>query len=40
MCVLWREGFAQVPCGHARVAVMDTRPVHRSNIIIVMRIFV
>jgi len=43
-----RDGFAlQVPCGHARfcescanrVTVMDTCPVCRSNIIIVMRIF-
>ena len=34
-----REEFALVPCGHARVAVMDTCPVCRSNIIIVMRIF-
>ena len=42
-----REGFTLVPCGHARfcescanrVAVMDTCPVCRSNIIIVMRIF-
>jgi len=34
-----REGFALVPCGHARVAVMDTCPVCRSNITIVMRIF-
>jgi len=42
-----REGFALVPCGHApfcescanRVTVMDTFPVCRSNIIMVMRIF-
>ena len=42
-----REGLALVPCGHARfcescanrVAVMDTCPVCRSNITIVMRIF-
>ena len=43
-----RDGFAlQVPCGHARfrescanrVAVMDTCPVCRSNIAMVMRIF-
>ena len=43
-----REGFALVPCGHARfcescahrVAAMDTCPVCRSNITMVMRIFV
>ena len=43
-----REGFALVPCGHARfcescanrVAIMDTCPVCRSNITMVMRIFV
>jgi len=43
-----REGFALVPCGHARFcescanrfAVMDTCPVCRSNITMVMRIFV
>jgi len=42
-----REGFALVPCGHARfcescanrVAVMDTCPVCRSNTTMVMRIF-
>jgi len=42
-----REGFALVPCGHARfcercanrIAVMDTCPVCRSNITMVMRIF-
>jgi len=42
-----REGFALVPCGYARfcescanrVAVMDACPVCRSNITIVMRIF-
>jgi len=42
-----REGFALVPCGHARfcescanrVAVMYTRVLCRSNIIMVMRIF-
>jgi len=43
-----REGFALVPCGHARfcescanrVSVMDTCPVcRRSNITMVMRIF-
>jgi len=42
-----REGFALVPCGHARFcescanrfAVMDTCPVCRSNITMVMRIF-
>jgi len=42
-----REGFALVPCGHARfcescanrVVVMDTCPVCRSNITMVMRIF-
>ena len=42
-----REGFALVPCGHARfcescanrVAVMDMCPVCRSNITMVMRIF-
>jgi len=42
-----REGFALVPCAHARfcescanrVTVMDTCPVCRSNITIVMRIF-
>jgi len=48
MRVSWhREGFAMVPCGHARfcescanrVAVMDTCPVCRSNIAMVMRIF-
>ena len=33
------EGFALVPCGHARVAVMNTCPVCRNNITIVMRIF-
>jgi len=42
-----REGFALVPCGYARfcescanrVAVMDACPVCRSNITMVMRIF-
>jgi len=42
-----REEFALVPCGHARfckscanrVTVMDTCPVCRSNITMVMRIF-
>ena len=42
-----REGFALVPCGHARfcescanrVAVMDTCSACRSNITMVMRIF-
>jgi len=42
-----REGFALVPCGHARfcescanrVAVVDTCPVCRSSITMVMRIF-
>ena len=42
-----REGFALVPCGHARlcescanrVAAMDTCPVCRSNITMVMRVF-
>ena len=41
-----REGFTLVPCGHARfcescanrVVVMDTCPVCRSNITMVMRI--
>jgi len=35
-----REGFSLVPCGHARVAVTDTCPVCRSNITMVMRIFI
>ena len=34
-----REGFALVSRGHARVAIMDTCPVCRSNITMVMRIF-
>jgi len=43
-----RDEFALVPCGHARfcesctnrLAVMDTCPVCRSNITMVMHIFV